>query len=151
MKRFHGSGGLLAFNVLRCREIARRAGGGKPLYVWSDMFDPNHNAREGYYLVNNSFAGSWEGLDPDVTVMKWGEPEKAAKSLAFFSRRVKKVMIAGFYDEDVKANRARWASALGEAPNVVGVMYTTWRDDYSQLEEFARVWWGGAREASERP
>jgi hypothetical protein len=114
------------------------------------MFDPNHNAREGYYLVNNSFAGSWEGLDPEITVMKWGEPEKAAKSLAFFSRRVKRIMIAGFYDEDVETNRALWAGALGEAPNVVGVMYTTWRGDYSKLEEFARVWWGGGRAATER-
>ena len=110
-KRFRSSGGLLAYNVRRCCEIARRAGGGKPLYVWSDMFDPNHNAREGYYLVNNSFAGSWEGLDPEITVMKWGEPEKAAKSLAFFSRRVKRIMIAGFYDEDVETNRALWAGA----------------------------------------
>jgi len=151
VKRFRGSGDLLAFNFRRCCEIARRAGGGMPLYVWSDMFDPNHNAREGYYLVNNSFAGSWEGLDPDVTVMKWGEPEKAAKSLAFFSRRVKRVMIAGFYDEDVETNRARWAGAAGEAPDLVGVMYTTWSDDYSQLEEFARVWWGSGRAPTERP
>ncbi|MFA4948762.1 MAG: hypothetical protein WC674_09705 [Candidatus Krumholzibacteriia bacterium] len=150
MKRFHGSGELLAYNIRRCYEIAKSAGGGKPLYVWSDMFDPNHNARANYYLVNNSFAESWKGLDSEVTVMKWGEPEKAGKSLAFFSRRVKRIMIAGFYDEDVEANRALWARAAPEAPNVVGVMYTTWRGDYSKLEEFARVWWGGARAATER-
>ncbi len=149
-KRFRSSGELLAYNIRRSSEIARSAGGGKPLYVWSDMFDPNHNARADYYLVNNSFAGSWEGLDSDVTVMKWGEPEKAGKSLAFFSRRVRNVMIAGFYDEDVETNRALWASAIGEAPNVAGVMYTTWRGDYSKLEEFARVWWGGARAPAER-
>jgi hypothetical protein len=29
-------------------------------------------------------------------------------------------------------------------------MYTTWRGDYSKLEEFARVWWGGGRAATER-
>ncbi len=150
MKRFRGSGELLAFNIRRCREIAKRAGGGKPLYVWSDMFDPNHNARANYYLVNNSLAGSWKGLDSEVTVMKWGEPEKAAKSLAFFSKRVKRIMIAGFYDEDVATNRALWASAVGEAPNVAGVMYTTWSGDYSKLEEFARLWWGGARAPTER-
>ncbi|MCX5752421.1 MAG: hypothetical protein NTW97_02110 [Candidatus Krumholzibacteria bacterium] len=149
-KGFRSSGELLAFNIRRCREIAKRTGRGKPLYVWSDMFDPYHNARGGYYLVNNSFAESWKGLDPEVTVMKWGEPEKAGKSLAFFSRRVKRIMIAGFYDGDVKANHALWANAIGEAPNVVGVMYTTWRGDYSKLEEFARVWWGGARAAPER-
>jgi len=150
VKRFRSSGELLAYNVRRCCEIARKAGGDKPLYVWSDMFDPNHNARADYYLVNNSFAGSWKGLDPEVTVMKWGEPEKAAKSLAFFSRRVKRIMIAGFYDGNVEKDRALWAGALGEAPNLAGVMYTTWSGDYSKLEEFARAWWGGARPATER-
>jgi hypothetical protein len=149
-KRFRSSGELLAFNIRRCLEIAQSAGGGKPLYVWSDMFDPHHNARGDYYLVNNSFAGSWEGLDPEVTVMKWGEPEKAGKSLEFFSRRVQRIMIAGYYDGDAEMNRALWASAIGEASNVGGVMYTTWRGDYSKLEEFARLWWGGAREATGR-
>jgi hypothetical protein len=151
VKRFRSTGELLAFNIRRCCGIARSAGGGKPLYVWSDMFDPNHNARGDYYLANNSFAGSWKGLDPDVTVMKWGEPEKAEKSLAFFSRLVKRIMIAAFYDEDAAANRAAWAPALDTAQRVDGVMYTTWTGDYSQLEKFAGLWWGGGRPETERP
>jgi hypothetical protein len=163
-KRFRSSGELLAYNVRRCTGIARTAGGGKPLYVWSDMFDPDHNARKDYYLVNNTFAGSWKGLDRDVVVMKWGLPEKAAESLEFFSRHVDDVMIAAFYDEDVTKNRAAWGNvagaargvggetpgARGSAPNVAGFMYTTWRGDYSKLEEFARLWWGGASEGRER-
>ncbi len=149
-KRFRSSGELLAYNMRRCAEIARTAGGGKPLYVWSDMFDPNHNARKDYYLVNNTFAGSWKGLDRDVVVVKWGLPEKADKSLEFFSRYVDGVMIAAFYDEDVAKNRAAWAAALDDAPNVGGFMYTTWRGDYSKLEEFARLWWGDASEGRER-
>jgi hypothetical protein len=170
-KRFRSSGELLAYNTRRCAEIARSAGGGKPLYVWSDMFDPNHNARKDYYLANNTFAGSWKGLDRDVVVVKWGLPEKADASLEFFSRHVDDVMIAAFYDEDVAKNRAAWANAagaamgvagetpssrgaapaaVGAAPNIAGFMYTTWRGDYSKLEEFARLWWGGASEGRER-
>lgn len=149
-KRFRSSGELLAYNVRRCTGIARTAGGGKPLYVWSDMFDPDHNARKNYYLVNNTFAGSWKGLDRDVVVMKWGLPEKAAESLEFFSRHVDDVMIAAFYDEDVAANRAVWANVVSGASNIAGYMYTTWRGDYSKLEEFARLWWGGASEGRER-
>ncbi len=162
-KRFRSSGELLAYNMRRCAEIARAAGGGKPLYVWSDMFDPNHNARKDYYLVNNTFAGSWKGLDRDVVVVKWGLPERAAESLEFFSKHVESVMIAAYYDEDVAANRAVWANvagaapgsgetpgAPGAAPNVSGFIYTTWRGDYSKLEEFARLWWGGGREAREQ-
>ena len=34
----------------------------REVVVWSDMFDPNHNAVDDYYLVNGTLAGSWEGL-----------------------------------------------------------------------------------------
>lgn len=141
-KNFHRSGGLFAFNIRRCYEIARDKGGAKPVYVWSDMYDPHHNARPGYYLVNGSISKSWEGLDPNVIVMKWGLPEKAARSLEFFANRGNRLMIAAFYDENVEKNHAAWARAIEGAPQLDGVMYTTWRGDYSKLEEFAKVWWG---------
>ena len=37
-------GQLLAENVSRCADLIRREDAGKPIYVWSDMFDPFHNA-----------------------------------------------------------------------------------------------------------
>jgi hypothetical protein len=142
---FHDSGALLAFNVKRCFEIANREGGGKPVYVWSDMFDPYHNAQKDYYLVNGSVAKSWEGLDPNVVVMKWGVPETAARSLSFFSSRGNRLMIAAFYDGDVENDHTLWMKGTGGGPAIDGVMYTTWKNDYSKLEEFAKVWWGGGR------
>jgi hypothetical protein len=141
-KNFRSSGELVAFNIRRCYEIAAGAGGGKPVYVWSDMYDPHHNARANYYLVKNSISRSWEGLDPSIVVMKWGLPEKAARSLEFFANRGNRLMIAAFYDEDVEENHAAWAPAVERAPQLEGVMYTTWRSDYSKLEEFAKIWWG---------
>ena len=39
--------------------------------VWSDMFDPHHNAVDNYYLVNGSLEGSWEGLAPRVIIANW--------------------------------------------------------------------------------
>jgi hypothetical protein len=92
--------------------------------------------------VNGSISKSWEGLDPNVVVMKWGLPEKAARSLEFFANRGNRLMIAAFYDENVEKNHAAWARAIENAPRLDGVMYTTWRSDYSKLEEFAKVWWG---------
>ena len=56
-------GELLAANARRC--VGDLAGGGPEgarSSVWSDMFDPNHNAVDDYYLVNGTLAGSWEGL-----------------------------------------------------------------------------------------
>jgi len=142
VSRFETSGDLLAFNVRRCFDIARRGGEGRPVYVWSDMFDPHHNARAGYYLVNGTLAGSWEGLNPRVIVMKWGGGKRARPGLQFFADRGHRQMIAAYYDSDVGANHRMWAEAAEGIPGIIGVMYTTWRDDYDKLEEFAEAWWG---------
>ncbi len=141
-KAFRTSGQLFAYNIRQCYEIASREGGGKPVYVWSDMYDPNHNARAGYYLVNNTIAHSWDGLDPRVVVMKWGTPELTGKGLTFFEGLGNRCMLAAYYDEDVKKNFTILMNATGGAPGALGVMYTTWENDYSNLEKFAKTWWG---------
>ena len=142
---YRTSGALFAANLSRCTEIARKEGGGKPVYVWSDMFDPNHNAKADYYLVNNTLEGSWEGLDDKVVVMKWGGGNIARPGLTFFARRGNAQMIAAFYDGDPAKDHAMWTEAAAGIPAITGVMYTTWRNDYSQLERFADLWWGGDR------
>ena len=141
-KSFRTSGQLFAYNIKRCYEIASREGGGKPVYVWSDMYDPGHNARAGFYLVNNTIAHSWDGLDPRVIVMKWGTPELTQKGLAFFEGRGNRCMLAAYYDEDVTKNFTILMNATGGAPGALGVMYTTWENNYSNLEKFAKTWWG---------
>ncbi|MCZ7646834.1 MAG: hypothetical protein M5U26_16355 [Planctomycetota bacterium] len=145
LEKFKTSGELLAHNIRRCYEIANETGGGKPVYVWSDMYDPHHNAHEDFYLVNNTIAGSWEGLDPNVIVMKWGGGKIARPGLQHFAARGHKQMIAGYYDEDVRKNHEMWLEAARDVPGVIGAMYTTWADDYANLEKFAEVWWGGGK------
>lgn len=144
-QKFKTSGELFAWNIKRCGEIARAEGAGKPVFVWSDMYDPNHNAKENYYLVNTTLAGSWEGLDKDVTVMKWGGGKSAAPGLKFFAERGHRQMIAAYYDGDPQKDCASWQQAAVGVPNLVGVMYTTWKNDYRNLEKFAELWWGGGK------
>jgi hypothetical protein len=139
---FRTTGEVLADNVRRCCDIASREARGKPLYVWSDMFDPNHNAHADYCLVNNTIAGSWKGLPSEVTVVKWGDRVDAAAGLRFFAGRGNALMIAAFYDGDVEKDYINWRTFAEGVPGIVGVVYTTWRDDYSNLERFAETWWG---------
>ena len=139
------SGELFAYNIRRCYEIAHEGGGGKPVYVWSDMYDPHHNAHADYYLVNNTVEGSWEGLSPKVIVMKWGGGKIARPGLEFFAKRGHQQMIAGYYDGDVAANHKMWTDAARGVSGVVGAMYTTWGSNYRDLEKFAEIWWGGGR------
>jgi hypothetical protein len=136
-------GQLLADNARRCAEVVRKIHPNAELFVWSDMFDPAHNAVDKFYLVNGSLEGSWEGLPSNVTIVNWNSGAKA-KSLPFFGRRGHRQILAGYYDGKPDSIVA-WLRDAGGESNVAGVMYTTWRQNYEHLEAFARYAWGDAK------
>ena len=136
------AGELLAQNVRHCTEIVRKINPRARLCIWSDMFDPHHNAVDNFYLVNGNLAGSWEGLPKEMTVMNWNSG-KAKESLPFFASRGHSQVLAGYYDSDPK-NIIRWLEA-GKGQKVEGVMYTTWQSNFSDLEKFAKAAWGGKK------
>jgi hypothetical protein len=137
------AGEQLAENVRRSVEIVRQISPDARLCIWSDMFDPAHNARDNFYLVNGDLAGSWEGLPKEMIVVNWnsGHPEE---SLPSFARRGHKQVLAGFYDSPPE-RIAGWIAAAAQDGGPRGVMYTTWRGDFSQVEAFAERAWGGER------
>ena len=140
-KRKLTAGAILADNVKECAAILRAVNPGGRIFVWSDMFDPHHNAvKDYYYLVRDSLEGSWEGLEKDVIPACWNF-EKRAESLRWFTGRGHQVLIAGYYDADPK-NAREWLEAARGTGGATGLMYTTWRSRYEDLEEFARVAWG---------
>ena len=114
----------------------------RSLYIWSDMFDPWHNAHDHYYYVEGDLAGSWKGLPQNVTVMNWNNGPHRRSSLEFFSKRGNPQVIAGYYDPPNRDGQHAAETELAAAKGirgVAGVMYTTWGDDYSQLEPYARA------------
>lgn len=134
-------GAILADNVVRCAGIIGQRDPGKPIYVWSDMFDPHHNAAKTgrYYLVRGDgpWHGSWEGLPKDVIVVNWhGHQPGRLESLQHFAARGHKQILAGYYDAD-PARITGWLADAARVEGVVGVMYTTWRHNYDDLEAFA--------------
>jgi hypothetical protein len=134
-KRHLDAGAILADNVKTCVGILREVNPGGKIYVWSDMFDPNHNAQDNYYLVRGSLKGSWEGLDKDVIIVPWYFG-KRRESLKFFADRGHEQVIAGYYDAKPEQVR-EWLQAADGLPGVIGVMYTTWEHKYADLERFA--------------
>ena len=138
-------GQMLARHVSRGVSIIKKYAPDAKIYVWSDMFDPFHNgrpfaARNGYYyLCNGNWDGSWEGLPKEVGIMNWNGTENAAKSLQWFAGRGYTQIIAGYYDGDPKENIATWMKASEGVPNIVGMMYTTWRRDYAKMPEFFQI------------
>lgn len=136
-KRGLSAGQLIADNVRTCQDILSKTAPGARVHVWSDMFDPAHNAVEKYYLTRGDVRGSWEGLSPSVVIINWNSG-KAAQSLPFFAKRGHPQILAGFYDSD-PARITPWMAEAKKVQGVIGVMYTTWRKDYSKLEAFAKA------------
>jgi hypothetical protein len=102
------------------------------------MFDPHHNAVPGpYYLVNGPWTDAWAGLGADVVIMNWNFGERD-KSLKFFADRGHRQIIAGYYDNDLSEMR-QWLASAKDTKGVIGCMYTTWRNDYDQIEAFAKL------------
>jgi len=135
-------GQILADNAKKCVDILHEIDPGKPIYVWSDMFDPFHNAGKTgwYYLVKGEGAwyGSWEGLDSSVIIVNWNsDNEKRVDSMKHFAGRGHKQILAGYYDSDPK-NITPWLRDSISVDGVIGVMYTTWRSYYGDLEDFTR-------------
>jgi hypothetical protein len=135
------AGELLAKNVRKCVEAIRKVNASARLCVWSDMFDPHHNAHDNFYLVNGDLAGSWLGLPREMTVVNWNHGA-AAKSLPFFGERGHDQVLAGFYDGEPRSIES-WLKTSKSTARVTGVMYTTWQNNFSQLEAFAKSAWGG--------
>jgi hypothetical protein len=139
------AGQLLAANVRKCVEIVRGVNPKAKLCIWSDMFDPHHNAVANFYLVNGDLAGSWEGLPKDMTIVNWNSG-KADKSLRFFADRGHDQVLAGYYDAPPR-RIADWLRAGRGLHGIDGVMYTTWRSNFSDLEKFAAAAWGDANQS----
>ena len=127
------AGPVLAEHMRRCLRLLA----GAQAYVWSDMFDPLHNAHANYYMVRGDLKGSWEGLDTSVVIVNWDSKHRG-ESLRFFSQLGHRQVIAGYYDGDL-AGVKDWLDAARGVPGVVGVMYTSWRHRYDDLERFAEL------------
>lgn len=138
-------GELLADSVRKVTAIIKKHAPGKSILVWNDMFDPFHNApvkieKHNPYLVKGTkelggMANSWDGLSPDVVVVTWMKNPESAK---FFSDRGHQVVLAGYYDHDPKLI-ADWLKSVDASKNVTGVMYTTWKKEYKDLEAFSEA------------
>ena len=103
--------------------------------VWSDMFDPNHNSKPVYYLVDGSLENTWQYLPKDMGIVLWYF-DKRRESLDFFSLRGFRTIAGAYYDGDDLHDPAGWLEAMDTTPNAAGIMYTTWSSKYKLLAPF---------------
>lgn len=126
---------ILGDCVAREEKMIRAANPQAEIYIWSDMFDPNHNAHEEYYLIDGSFEGTWYYLPKDLVIACW-HYDKRDLSLDFYSKRGYRTLAAAYYDADNLENPKGWLESLRHTPGAIGIMYTTWKDKYQLLPAF---------------
>lgn len=137
------AGQLLAWSLGQTYGIYHHALPDVSFWVWSDMFDPYHNAHDHMMYVEGTLAGSWKGIPPEVSILNWNL-DKLKDSLRWFSGLnseqpiAHQQIVAGFYGRADAAGEARreLAEAAG-IPGIRGLMYTTWDNNYSKLQAFA--------------
>lgn len=108
------------------------------VWVWSDMLDPNHNARGNYYLVDGDYAGSWNHVPKEMGIVCWYY-ERRALSLPFFSKLGFRTLAGAYYDADTLDNPRGWLEELDKTPGAQGIMYTTWQNKYKLLADFGKL------------
>ena len=126
---------MIGDSATRLFNLARTASPGVEVFVWSDMFDPNHNAVNNYYLTDGDYTGSWKYLPKGIRIACWNYDTRE-KSLPFFSGLGFQTLGAGYYDADDMKNVEGWLESLDKTPGAVGIMYTTWENKYKLLPAF---------------
>lgn len=126
---------ILGDCITRQTQIIRRNNPDAEIYVWSDMLDPNHNARGNYYLVEGDYTGSWNHVPKDLRIVCWYHKLRH-ESLKHFSSLGFQTLAGAYYDADTLDNPRDWLEALEHTPGAQGIMYTTWQNKYELLGPF---------------
>jgi hypothetical protein len=134
-RRHMSMAAMLGGYATRLHDLVRASSPQSEIFVWSDMFDPNHNSRGDYYLVDGDYTGSWQYLPKDIQIACWYF-EKRNASLAHFSKLGFRTLGAAYYDADDLTNPKGWLESLDQYPGTVGIMYTTWNKKYQLLPAF---------------
>ena len=129
---------ILADCVAKQRKIIRETTPDAEIYIWSDMLDPKHNARDNYYVCDGSYVGVWDLIPKDLIISCWYY-EIREDSMKFFSERGFRTQAAAYYDVDSLDTSLDWLETCARTPGCVGIMYTTWRKKYELLEGFGRA------------
>ena len=128
-------GEILGDCITRQHAMIREVNPEATIYIWSDMLDPGHNARDNYYMVVGDYTGSWEHIPKDLVIVCWWHRNRK-ESLSFFSGLGFETFAGAYYDGDTLDNPREWLEALDETPGARGIMYTTWRNKYELLAGF---------------
>jgi hypothetical protein len=136
--RGRNMGALLGECLTRQFRMLRDVNPKADVWSWSDMLDPNHNARPNYYLVEGDYTGSWNHVPKELGIICWYYQRREI-SLPFFSKLGFRTLAGAYYDADTLDNPRGWLEELSRTPGAQGIMYTTWLNKYELLAGFGKL------------
>jgi len=111
----------------------------------SDMFDPNDNALDQFFLMKGSAAGSIKGVPKDAIILN-SNFTHPAESLGFFAGQGYQQVLWGYNDNaDHIKSISDWEKIAGNMQGIKGYAYVTRTGDYSHLTDFSQFAAAGAR------
>ena len=128
-------GQILGDNITRCAAIIKKhSPDAKGIYVWSDLFDPFHNAGfkgEAFAVCKgiNPWDKSWEGLPKEVGLINWNAGK--ADSVKFFSEQGHPQIISTNSPSGV----VQILNKADGLKGITGAIYVTWNGDFSNVVE----------------
>jgi hypothetical protein len=140
-KRQLTMGQILGDTLTRQQRIIRAVNPRAEVFVWSDMLDPNHNAkpdRKWYYLAEGTYTDAWKYTPRDLNIICWYYEVREA-SLKHFSSLGFQTMAGSYYDADTLENPKGWLRSLDQTPGARGILYTTWLNKYDLLGPFGNL------------
>ena len=105
------------------------------VYVWSDMLDPVHNARDGYYACRGTFEGVWNLIPKELVIVCWWKAKRDI-SMPFFNRLGFRTLAGAYYDAKDLDGCREWLETCRGNDLCRGMMYTTWKDRHELLGAF---------------
>ena len=129
---------ILGNCITRQHHIIKNINPRAKIFIWSDMLDPNHNARNNYDMVTGDFSGSWRYIPKDIIIVCWYY-QKREQSLRHFTENGFKILAAAYYDKNSLETTRQWLKTIKNHNNSVGIMYTTWKSQYNLLTDFGHL------------
>ncbi|MBI5308036.1 MAG: carboxypeptidase regulatory-like domain-containing protein [Planctomycetes bacterium] len=128
---------ILGDCITRQMSIVRELNPNAEVFIWSDMLDDNHNARNNFYLVDGDLTGSWNYIPKDLIIACWYHKLRNESMHHFSSRGFKTLACV---NSDKGADEIRdWLQVMKKTPDTNGAMYTSFENDYTKLASFGRV------------
>lgn len=173
--QFSSTGTYWAWIIQKTENLYRQADPHREVYIWNDEVDPYHNGEKNNPAHWNGNHGAWKGLSEETVILNWNAssiPNAKMKSLLWFAgidpehpekKNMQRQIISpgAFAPNDGNGGWKAWLPILDQAEKntanplpdgaVIGIIYHTYRDNYTELDVMKNACVQAGRWAPEFP